>query len=95
MSTSPGEKYEKVAIKWLDAFAQPQEWLEIDSYKPSPVIPTTVGFLIPDFIEGYITHADSYYESNGSVFCYGIGHIPKGMVLEITSLTTGRKLKLV
>jgi hypothetical protein len=86
-------KYQLVKITWKDAFAGPQEWCSVDDYETKPVIPLTVGWLIPDMLDGYVTTADTYYiDEDGDVLLYNIGHIPDEMVISIEVLEKHDKI---
>lgn len=78
------ERPKLVVITWDDAFSGPQHWVTLEEYSPEPVTPVTVGWLIPRFLNGYVTTADSYMISNDSIQYYGVGHIPEGMVKSLT-----------
>ena len=69
-----------VVIEWDDAFAGPKGWIDPTEYKPERLTPVTVGWLIPRFLDNYVTTADTYMVSDGVIQYYGIGHIPEGMV---------------
>ena len=81
-----------VKVEWIDAFAGPQAWLTLDNYAPTPVTPVTVGWLIPDCLEGYVTTADTYEIREDHIAYYNIGHIPEKMVTSINVLTNTDKL---
>jgi hypothetical protein len=87
------KKPKLVKVEWIDAFSGPQEWVTLDDYKPLPVTPVTVGWLIPDCLEGFVTTADTYEMRDDHIAYYNIGHIPNNMVTSITALTTTDKLK--
>jgi hypothetical protein len=80
-----------VVIEWDDAFAGPQSWITLDEYSPEHITPVTVGWLIPRFLDGYITTADSYLITSGVIQYYGIGHIPHGIVRSIKYLNDGER----
>lgn len=86
-------QHQLVKIVWKDAFAGPQEWTSLKDYNIKPVEPCTVGWLIPDVLEGYVTTADTIYvDEDGEYTYYNIGHIPNGMVLSIEVIEKPDKL---
>ena len=77
----------KVEVVWKDAFDGPGGWLIADDYAPVPVHPTTIGFLLPDYLEGHVTVCSSYfYDYEEQLVISNPNHIPDGMVLSITSI---------
>ncbi len=88
------EKYQLVKVTWRDAFAGPQEWVVANSYEAEPVIPITVGWLIPDVLDGYVTTADTYYiDEDDDIMLYNVGHIPEDMVISIEVIEKHDKIK--
>jgi hypothetical protein len=84
---------ELVIIEWVDAFAGPQSWVTLEEYSPVPVTPVTVGWLIPDCLEGFVTTADTYERRDDHIAYYNIGHIPEKMVTSIKKVTNTAKLR--
>lgn len=78
-----------VLIEWLDAFDGHPGWVDLEAYHPHMMKPVTVGWLVPDFMEGHITVMGSYLidkNDNNSVHYSTPSHIPEGMVQSITYL---------
>lgn len=87
------KQFDLVKIVWRDAFAGPSGWISLEDYDPKEVLPCTVGWLIPDVLDGYLTTADTYYiDDDGSPELYNIGHIPKEMVISIEVVEIPDKL---
>lgn len=84
-----------VKIVWKDAFAAPQGWTSLEDYRTEPAHPVTVGWLLPDVLDGYITTADTVLTQDGDTTYYNIGHIPNEMILLIEYLDkpNGDKIK--
>lgn len=88
------DKYQLVKVVWRDAFAGETEWTALKTYHPEEVLPITVGWLIPNVLDGYVTTADTYYvDSDGDVIVYNIGHIPEDMVVSMEIIKNNDKIK--
>ena len=85
-------QHQLVLIVWQDAFAAPQGWTFLDEYHPEPAYPITVGWLLPDVLDGYITTADTILVQDGETSYYNVGHIPSGMVKSIEVLKNADKI---
>lgn len=78
---------ERVEIVWKDAFDGPGGWVIFDDYSPEPVHPSTIGYLLPNALEGHTTVCSSYfYDYDGQLVISNPNHIPDGMVLSITPI---------
>lgn len=78
-----------VKVVWCDAFDGPSGWTLLTSYKPDSVRPTTVGFLVEDLMDGHLTVCSSFFcGDEGELVISNPIHIPNGMVLSITPLTS-------
>lgn len=76
-----------VMVKWQDAFDGPNGWFFPDEYKPEVAEPVTCGWLLPDFLDGYITVVSTYlYEKSDDVVYSNPVHIPESWVLSITKI---------
>lgn len=72
-------------VVWLDAHADSETWVELDSIDPEPMTITTVGIMLPRATKpGHVTLTQSY--SDG--MCDHVIHIPERMVQSITVLST-------
>lgn len=79
-------QHQLVKIMWKDAFAGPHGWLSLDDYEPEPALPITIGWLLPNLLDGYISTADTYLVQDDEVTYYNVGHIPLEMVQQIEVL---------
>jgi hypothetical protein len=52
-STSP--KFTLVKVFWEDAFDSENGWIHLSDYKPETARFETVGYLIPDLLDGYVS----------------------------------------
>jgi len=75
-------------ITWLDAFDGPTGWVDPSDYKPRPVRPISVGWVVDDFLKDHITLVGTYLvdlnDSQNPVYYSNPSHIPLGMVQSIT-----------
>jgi hypothetical protein len=55
MSSGSTEKFTLVRVFWEDAFDSDNGWIYLSDYKPSTARFETVGYLIPDLLEGYVS----------------------------------------
>lgn len=85
-------QHQLVKIVWQDAFAAPQGWTFLEDYKPEAAYPVTVGWLLPDVIDGYVTTADTILVQGDEISYYNVGHIPVDMVKSIEVLENPDKL---
>jgi hypothetical protein len=74
-----------VCVHWTDAFDGESGWTDIKKYKPKELSVMTVGWLVPDLLENYLSLVNSYMpdevadpETSGMAT-----HIPVGMVKKI------------
>jgi hypothetical protein len=85
MRTKPVKsEWALVAIHWMDAFDGENGWTDLDKYDPKEATVVTVGWLIPDVLQGYITLVNSYFPDEvEEPKTVGMPiHIPVGMVIE-------------
>lgn len=90
-STPTKGQHKLVKIVWKDAFAGPQGWLSLDDYETGPAHPTTIGWLLEDVLDGYITTADTFLLQDGDITYYNVGHIPVEMILSMEVLESEKK----
>jgi hypothetical protein len=62
MSASSTDKcpWSLVKIRWDDAFDSENGWIDLHSYKPEAARFVTVGYLIPDLLDGYLSVTATY-----------------------------------
>lgn len=78
------EDWTPVVVRWRDAHAATDPWVDISTYNPSECIITTYGHIWKDCLEGHLTLAGSV---DGDKDIAGdVNHIPLGMVLEVKKL---------
>lgn len=85
MRTKPVKsEWALVAIHWMDAFDGENGWTDLDKYEPKEATVVTVGWLIPDVLQGYITLVNSYFPDEvEDPKTVGMPiHIPVGMVID-------------
>ena len=70
-----------VLVKWRDAYAIAETWIAKGDKIADPIIVSTVGYII-DGPKGYVTIADSVYDTADGRFYGGVTVIPAGMVVE-------------
>jgi len=77
-----------VVIHWRDAFDGENGWTDLEKYSPEDTTVVTVGWLIPDVLEGYITVVNSYFPDEvEDPKTVGMPiHIPTGMVIKTVVL---------
>jgi len=77
-----------VVIHWRDAFDGENGWTDLEKYVPEDTTVVTVGWLIPDMLEGYITVVNSYFPDEvDDPKTVGMPiHIPTGMVIKTVIL---------
>lgn len=78
-------------VTWLDAFDGPTGWMDPKSYKPNPIRPISIGWVIPDFLDDYITLAGTFLvdtneenKESKAEYYSNPAHIPLKMVQSIT-----------
>ena len=73
-----------VVIHWRDAFDGENGWTDLEKYTPEDTTVVTVGWLIPDVLQGYITLVNSYFPDEvEDPKTVGMPiHIPVGMVID-------------
>lgn len=83
-------------VVWLDAFDGPSGWVDLKEYKPKAMEPVSVGWILPDFMEGHITMMGTYmvdHNDENTVQFSTPSHIPIGMVQSITYLDVPDNIK--
>jgi len=77
-----------VVVHWRDAFDGENGWTDLEKYTPEDTTVVTVGWLIPDMLEGYITVVNSYFPDEvEDPKTVGMPiHIPTGMVIKTVIL---------
>ena len=77
-----------IVIHWRDAFDGENGWTDLEKYVPEDTTVVTVGWLIPDILEGYITVVNSYFPDEvEDPKTVGMPiHIPTGMVIKTVIL---------
>lgn len=77
-----------VVIHWRDAFDGENGWTDLDKYAPEDTTVVTVGWLIPDMLDGYVTVVNSYFPDEvEDPKTVGMPiHIPTGMVIKTVIL---------
>jgi hypothetical protein len=74
-------------IVWIDAFDGHSGWIDLREYKPKAMEPVSVGWVLPDFMEGHVTLMGTYLvdqNDDNEVQFSTSSHIPLGMVQSIT-----------
>ena len=77
-----------LVVHWRDAFDGENGWTDLEKYTPEDTTVVTVGWLIPDVLEGYITVVNSYFPDEvEDPKTVGMPiHIPTGMVIKTVIL---------
>jgi hypothetical protein len=77
-----------VCIHWRDAFDGENGWTDLEKYDPTEMTVVTVGYLIPDMLDGYVTVVNSYFpdEVDNPKTAGMCVHIPTGMVIQVIVL---------
>jgi hypothetical protein len=82
-------KIKAVMVVWDDAFDGPGGWVYPDKYRPFIVDPITIGWLLNNDDEKYLTlYSSYYYDEDGALICSNPMHIPRGMIKSITPIKT-------
>lgn len=86
MSSGSTDKPKLVRVLWEDAFDSENGWVDLSTYHPKTARFETVGFLLPDLLEGYTSITSTFdpdeapdFETVGMVT-----HILNKMVTSIT-----------
>jgi hypothetical protein len=85
--------FELVVIQWVDAFDGPNGWFDPKEYKPVAAKPVTTGWLIPDFMDGYITVVSTYLYEDEDLTCSTPVHIPNKWIESITVIPVPANIK--
>ena len=77
-----------IVVHWRDAFDGENGWTDLEKYTPEDTTVVTVGWLVPDMLEGYITVVNSYFPDEvEDPKTVGMPiHIPTGMVIKTVIL---------
>jgi len=82
-------------VTWLDAFDGPTGWIDPLTYKPRPIRPITIGWVIADFLDEYLTLVGTYFidtneegKDTKAEYYSNPTHIPLKMVQSITYMNT-------
>lgn len=75
-----------VVVRWRDAFDGPNGWFYPDEYKPEAAEPVTVGWLVPDYLDGYITVISTFLYDDDDVVYSNPVHIPSQWVISMTTI---------
>lgn len=79
-------KYPPVLVRWNDCFVGSEVWTEDGSPPDDPVVINTVGWIIPNHLDGYVVVTDSWFDRDETLFYGGMTYIPARMVEEIVQL---------
>jgi hypothetical protein len=83
-------------IVWVDAFDGHSGWVYLKEYKPLPMEAVTVGWVLPDFMEGHVTLMGTYMvdrNDHNEVHFSTPSHLPLGMVQSITYIDVPGSIK--
>ena len=79
-------------VHWTDAFDSSNGWITVKDYKPTPQYVITVGYVWEDCLPGHLSLTTSWCPSADNSDEAGdvgmVTHIPKGMVNQISYLTS-------
>jgi len=82
---SDKENLKAVVVVWDDAFDGPGGWIDPAKYEPHIIDPITIGWVIDEYAEKYLTlYSSFYYDDDGILICSNPMHIPRGMIRSIT-----------
>jgi hypothetical protein len=73
-----------MVVRWRDAHAATESWVDVDTYSPVECIITTYGHLWKDCLEGHVSLAGSVDVDKD--IAGDVNHIPNGMVIEMRVL---------
>ena len=78
---------ELVVVRWQDAFDGPGGWFDPNEYVPEVAEPVTCGWLLPNYLNGYVTVISTYlYEDSDDVVYSNPVHIPESWVISVTKI---------
>lgn len=84
---SEKEAPKAIAVVWDDAFDGPGGWVDPAKYEPFVVDPITIGWVLDENSEKYLTlYSSYYYDEDGTLICSNPMHIPRGMIKSITAV---------
>lgn len=75
-----------VLVRWRDCFTSPDPWKGAEEPPDDPVIVTMVGWVIEDYLEGYLVLTDAWFTREEDVYYGTLHYIPDGMVVSQSSL---------
>jgi len=70
-------------VAWRDAFDATDMWTTDEYPADSPVIVTSVGFIMHGHLDGYVVVASSTFIRDGRRYFGGVQYIPEGMIIEL------------
>lgn len=85
--------FDLVIVKWVDAFDGPNGWFDPKDYKPEAAKPVTTGWLIPNFMPGYITVVSTYLYDDDDLTLSNPVHIPDKWVESLTVIPVPANIK--
>lgn len=87
-------------IKWLDAFDGPTGWVDPDEYRPYPVTPLSIGWVIENMLENHISLVGTYLidrnedvPDSKAIYYSNPAHIPLGMIQSITYIDLPKEIR--
>lgn len=75
-----------IKVTWRDCFTSNSTWKEASEPPDDPVIVSSVGWELKDYLDGYLVLADAWFERDGDLYYGSLTHIPSGMVISRESL---------
>lgn len=86
--------YKLAIIEWIDAFDGDETWVYKDEYDFNPVLPTTVGWILEDLQEGYVSLVSTFCQFKNKADLYSnMMHVPSGMVKSLTYIDIPANIK--
>jgi hypothetical protein len=87
MSASSTDKcpWTLVKVHWDDAHDSENGWIHLSDYKPETARFVTVGYLIPDLLEGYLS-LTSTYDPDEAPDCETVGMVTHILARMVTSM---------
>jgi len=78
-----------VIVQWRDAHTGEPGWTYLSDYEPEPCLPLTVGWVVPDCKDGYLTIAGTVMNTADSPDVVSdLNHIPWENIVACYSLST-------
>jgi hypothetical protein len=85
-SKANDDGFHLVEITWVDAFSDSGGWVYLEDYEMEPAVAKTVGYLLPELREGYLSTAGTYLIREDGTAYHDISHIPVGMLVTVKVL---------